>query len=456
MKVTSIHISDTIDSQRIDVAYFNNTIGKKDYVTLSKYVTIKGGKRIPKGRTFSSEQTDYLYLRLSEITDFERIDFEGFKHIDEELFDVLKRYEIHNNQIVFSIAGTIGKVFVLKDIPKGKRVILTENCAMIQPKDGSILPDYISILLNSNVVQKQIGQNRVQTTIPKIGLDRIAKLKVPKVPPIDVQQRIVEIYSKAQQAGLKKIQEAKRLLDGVEDYLLDVLKIDKNRQKGKKTMQINKSFSSIIGNRLDVSFHKGIEDAVMLFKDTSHKTLGEISSFSTEGWDQKSVFDDTFPYIEISAIDTSLGEIISIESVPVNNAPSRAKKIVRKNDILISTTRPNRGAICVYEGDDISIASTGFSIIREIKDYVLKDYIYLVLRSSISLKQMELRSSGGNYPAIIESELKQILIPIPSLCVQQKIVDKVHEMKEQAKHLQHEGDALLEEAKQKIEKMIIG
>ena len=63
MKVTSIHISDTIDSQRIDVAYFNNTIGKKDYVTLSKYVTIKGGKRIPKGRTFSSEQTKSPILK---------------------------------------------------------------------------------------------------------------------------------------------------------------------------------------------------------------------------------------------------------------------------------------------------------------------------------------------------------------------------------------------------------
>lgn len=456
MNTTTIHISDILNSQRIDVAYYKDNIRGNIFVPLSKYVDIKGGKRIPKGKSFSSENTDYLYLRLSDIEDFECIDYSALKNISEELFNILQRYEIKNDQIVFSIAGTIGRVFVIKNIPKGKRIILTENCAKLLPKNDAILPDYVALLLNCNFVQKQIEQSRIQTTIPKIGLDRIAKLKVPKVPPIDVQQKIVEIYSKAQQARLKKIQEAKRLLDGVEDYLLDVLKIDKNRQKGKKTMQINKSFSSIIGNRLDVSFHKGIEDAVMLFKDTSHKTLGEISSFSTEGWDQKSVFDDTFPYIGISAIDTSLGEIISIESVPVNNAPSRAKKIVRKNDILISTTRPNRGAICVYEGDDISIASTGFSIIREIKDYVLKDYIYLVLRSSISLKQMELRSSGGNYPAIIESELKQILIPIPSLCVQQKIVDKVYEMKEQAKHLQHEGDALLEEAKQRIEKTIIG
>ena len=148
MKETLVRISDIIDSRRINVAYFNNYIGIKDFVSLSQYVSVKGGKRIPKGKSFASEHTDYLYLRLSEITDFERIDYSAFKCIDEELFGILKRYEIHDNQIVFSIAGTIGKVFVLKDVPSDKRIILTENCAMIQPKNDSILPEYISILLN--------------------------------------------------------------------------------------------------------------------------------------------------------------------------------------------------------------------------------------------------------------------------------------------------------------------
>lgn len=456
MKSTNVYISDIIDSQRIDVAYFSNSIGEKDYVALSKYVTIKGGKRIPKGRTFSSEQTDYLYLRLSEISDFERIDFEVFKCIDEDLFDILKRYEIHNNQIVFSIAGTIGKVFVLKDIPNGKRVILTENCAMIQPKDDSILPDYISILLNSNVVQKQIGQNRVQTTIPKIGLDRIAKLKVPKVPPIAVQQKIVEIYSRAQQTRLDKLQEAKDLLNSIDDYLLEVLKIDKKQQRKEEHRRIQKNVSSIIGSRFDVSFHKGIENIIEEIKKIPNKTLGEISEFSSNSWDQKSLFEDRFPYIEISSIDTTTGEIINVENIPLSNPPSRAKKIVQKNDILVSMTRPNRGAICIYNGTNISIASTGFSIIRRVKDCVLKEYLHVVLRSSVSLKQMELRSSGGNYPAIIESELKRIIIPIPPLSIQQMIVDKICVIKNKSKQLQKEGDALLEEAKQRIEKMIIG
>ena len=145
MITTTIHLSDILNSQRIDVAYYKDNSGTNDFVSLSKYVDIKGGKRIPKDKSFSFENTNYLYLRLSDITDFECINYSVLKNISEELFNILKRYEICNNEIVFSIAGTIGRVFVVKNIPEGKHVILTENCAKLLPKNDGVLPEYISI-----------------------------------------------------------------------------------------------------------------------------------------------------------------------------------------------------------------------------------------------------------------------------------------------------------------------
>ena len=205
MNTTIIHISDILNSQRIDVAYYKNNIRGKNFVPLSKYVDIKGGKRIPKGKSFSSENTDYLYLRLSDIEDFDCIDYDALKNISEELFNTLKRYEVKNEQIVFSIAGTIGRVFVIKNIPNGKRIILTENCAKLLPKNDTVFPDYVALLLNCDFVQRQIEQSRIQTTIPKIGLDRIAKLRIPEIPLTSIQQEIIGLYSKAQEARLKKI-----------------------------------------------------------------------------------------------------------------------------------------------------------------------------------------------------------------------------------------------------------
>ncbi|MBR6032036.1 MAG: N-6 DNA methylase [Bacteroidaceae bacterium] len=214
--------------------------------------------------------------------------------------------------------------------------------------------------------------------------------------------------------------------------------------------------ASIIGNRFDVQFHAGIKHLLETIKTIPHKSLGEIAEFSSEGWDQKAFFIDTFPYIEISSIDTITGKINDIEPVPLKEAPSRAKKIVRKNDILVSMTRPSRGAITIYDKNDVAIASTGFSIIRGIDQCILREYLYIVLRMQLSLEQMALRSSGGNYPAIIESELKKVIVPIPPLETQKNIIETVSKMNNKAEQLKKESDALLYKAKQKAEKMIIG
>lgn len=212
--------------------------------------------------------------------------------------------------------------------------------------------------------------------------------------------------------------------------------------------------SAIIGERYDVQFHMRIKHIVDTIRTTPHRLLGEIAEFSSEGWDQKSLFDDMFPYIEISSIDILTGKIGEIEPIPIKQAPSRAKKIVRKNDILISTTRPNRGAISIYDKNEISIASTGFSIIRKVDECVLKEFLFMALRTPLSLEQMAIRCSGGNYPAIIESELKRIMIPIPPLKVQKEIIETVSKMRNKAEQLKKDSDALYEEAKQEVEKLI--
>lgn len=446
MKETLVRISDIIDSRRIDVAYFNNSIGIKDFVSLSQYVSVKGGKRIPKGKSFASEHTDYLYLRLSEITDFERIDYSAFKCIDEELFGILKRYEIHDNQIVFSIAGTIGKVFVLKDVPSDKRIILTENCAMIQPKNDSILPEYISILLNCSIVQKQIGQNHIQTTIPKMGLDRIAKLKVPAIPSVSFQRRIINIYSQAQQARLEKQQEAKRLLESIDDYLLRALQIDKKQNKDYIKEPIVRNISSMLGGRLDPQqFHSERIDAIQKIQKGKWCRLKDVR------YDVKSVSNkipSVATYIGMENIDGCTGNYI--EAKEKETVASAAK--FKEGDILFPKLRPYLNKVHKAQFD--GYCSTEFHIL-EAHD-INPDFLTIVLRSSLTLAQTKHLMTGNTLPRLQTTDVEDLVLPNPECSKQEEIVKHIQDTKDKAKQLQKEGDALLEEAKQKIEKMIIG
>ena len=180
----------------------------------------------------------------------------------------------------------------------------------------------------------------------------------------------------------------------------------------------------ILGGRLDPQFFSPmLMDIVDLIKSSNHKQLSKLARFSDETWNQKDHFKDKFPYIEIGAIDTLSGSIIDISQISKKDAPSRAKKIIRNNDIIVSTTRPSRGAISLVKTENIYIASTGFSVIRNISDEILREYLFIVLRQEYCLSQMFQRSSGGNYPAITEDELKKISIPLPSKEIQQKVVD---------------------------------
>lgn len=203
---------------------------------------------------------------------------------------------------------------------------------------------------------------------------------------------------------------------------------------------------SELEKRLDPQFYKQeYKDNLEKIKRINHNRLGEVVKFSTETWNQKDFFDSTFPYIEISEIDTISGEIQNIVQVEKEKAASRAKMIVRENDIIISTTRPNRGAISLIRKEqDFSIASTGFSVVRNITNPEIdREYLFTILRQQIILKQFEQRSSGGNYPAITQEELCSVTIPLPEIEIQKKIVKVFNDCFAQKQKNEAEADKLL-------------
>jgi type I restriction enzyme, S subunit len=183
---------------------------------------------------------------------------------------------------------------------------------------------------------------------------------------------------------------------------------------------------SELEKRLDPQFYKQeYKDNLDKIKRIKNKRLGELVKFSSETWNQLDFFENTFPYIEISEIDTISGEIKNIAQVEKEKAASRAKMIVRENDIIVSTTRPSRGAISLIKKEqNFSIASTGFSVIRNITNPEIdREYLFAILRQQIILKQFEQRSSGGNYPAITQEELSNVTIPLPKIEIQKRVVE---------------------------------
>ena len=199
-----------------------------------------------------------------------------------------------------------------------------------------------------------------------------------------------------------------------------------------------------IDNRIDPHFYLPIfQSVVKALNKRGCKRLGEIASFSKDITDYCEFPQGQFDYLEIAGVILGMNAY-NTTKVSVDNAPSRAKMKTKPGDIVISTTRPNRGAIAEIRDEGI-IASTGFSVIRSVDPKVDKNWLIHALLSNCCLLQMLQRSSGGNYPAITEDELKQILLPDIDRTIQEETVIKLEEkLKERNQKLQKANTLLRE------------
>lgn len=455
MQANEINISNIIEKHRMDASFFITESSYKGYVSLSKYVSVKGGKRIPKGESFSSQRTDYLYLRLSDIDNFEIINFKKFNSISEDLFNKLHRYQIKENELIISIAGTIGKTFNIKNIPIGKKVILTENCAKLIIKDSNVLPEYLRIVLESEVIQEQISANRIKTTIPKIGLDRIGRLKLPTIPPVDVQRQIVEQYTQAQEAKLTKDKAAKSLLDSIDIYLLEVLDIEPLRNHTFDKIII-KNISAIIGNRLDVSFYKErFEMMSRIYPNKKLSSVVEIDPAIKFSQDPNT----EISFVPMECIDEKYGEIFDARTTVISKAKGYTK--FEEGDLLWAKITPcmqnGKSAIVKNLKNGVGCGSTEYYVMRPKNSDVLIEYVYMILRHKGVLEAAQ-NSFGGSagQQRVSRQYLNSIMIPLPPLEKQQEIVKNINKMKQHAKQLQEEGIKLLEDIKHEIEQIISG
>lgn len=126
------------------------------------------------------------------------------------------------------------------------------------------------------------------------------------------------------------------------------------------------------------------------------------------------VFDqgDVIQYLDISSIDSSLKKVIGTTEYILENAPSRAQYVLKNNDILYSTVRPNLQNIAINPYDDENIiGSTGFCVLR--CKLVLPGYMWGVITSDKFTNEMVNRTSSANYPAVTDKVVYAYEIPVP-------------------------------------------
>ena len=132
--------------------------------------------------------------------------------------------------------------------------------------------------------------------------------------------------------------------------------------------------------------------------------------------------------------------------------------LVRPGDLLVSLTRPTRRAIAFMPEDlPLAVASNGFAVLRHPNESkITRRFLFHILRSRLCTAQFDRRSSGGNYPAITEDQLLELVIPLPQPERQNRIGALLDLQYQRAEELLASADEEMKAVRRYIEELILG
>jgi type I restriction enzyme S subunit len=129
-----------------------------------------------------------------------------------------------------------------------------------------------------------------------------------------------------------------------------------------------------------------------------------------------------FQYLDISSVEGGTGRILGTQKLFGSDAPSRARRVIRHFDVVMSTVRPNLKSFTIVPSElDNQICSTGFAVFTCHSD-IKPEFLLYQMFSNYFVDQCIESMKGGHYPAINEKNLRHVNLIIPPIAEQLRIV----------------------------------
>ena len=344
-----------------------------------------------------------------DLSKYKRIPFIPMEFVPDDGKD-LNRYEFREkvssgtfvckgDLIVAKITPSFenGKQAIVRDIPFDF-VYATTEVWPIHEIEGQSNIDYLFYYLKKPDVRNDVaGKMEGSTGRQRVPKNVLENLTIP-FPTLKEQQKIASVLSKIQQA----IEQQDKIIE--------------------KTKELKRSLM----HRLFTYGLRGEElketEIGLMPENWTVKRLKDVLE-KTSQKDMKKTPDVQFKYIDVSSISNESFKIIGSTTYKGADAPSRARKIVRINDVLFATVRPTLKRIA-YAGNEFDgeICSTAFCVLRSVPTLSSRYLYYCVQRDSFieSLGKLE---RGANYPAVTDGNVKDQFIPFPTTEEQKDVAD---------------------------------
>ena len=194
-------------------------------------------------------------------------------------------------------------------------------------------------------------------------------------------------------------------------------------------------------------FTSALRDALESNPDWPVKTLGDVC-VGIVRQDPAVSGQTEFTYIDLSAINQVTKQIDGFRIIAIDEAPGRARQLVKSGDVLVSTVRPNLNAVALV-GSELNgaTASTGFCVLRPNRSIVEPGLLFAWARNQLFVDELTSQAKGASYPAVTDDVVKALEFPLPPLEEQKQIVARLDSMRAKTSEMVAAYDAKLTAAK---------
>ncbi|MXX78512.1 MAG: hypothetical protein F4Z33_05990 [Gemmatimonadales bacterium] len=154
------------------------------------------------------------------------------------------------------------------------------------------------------------------------------------------------------------------------------------------------------------------------------RRVGELAEVDPENLSASTPPDFSFNYISIDGVDA--GRLAGYTKESFRTAPSRARRVVRAGDVLMSTVRPALRGHLFFDGRLLNaVCSTGFAVLRAKRDRCEPHFLFAHLFGDIVDAQLQALLVGSNYPAINGTDVRGLRVTCPPTLEEQRAIASI-------------------------------
>lgn len=447
LEITEIKLKSCIENKdyRIDSGFYTkapiispNLSYKKigDCITSSQY-----GISI----SMNEEKIGYPIYRMNEIHNFLcDLDVNKYADITEE---ELKTFKLHNKDVIFNRTNSfewVGRTGIYYQNDNVDRIFASYLVRFVT-NTKVLLPEYLTTYLNTKYgiwdIKRRARQSINQTNV---NPEEVKCMDIP-VLNMSIQERIAQNFENANQKRIA----SQQLYNSAETYLLDCLGMTKFRANT-EAHNIKTLKESFIGTgRLDSEYYlPKYEDYIQFLQSypNGYNSVGNVCNIKDDNYTPED--NKLYKYIELTNIG-KLGDITGCNEQIGKDLPTRARRVVRYKDVIISSIEGSLDSCALVTDEyDKALCSTGFYVLQS--SLINPETLLTLFKSQPIQNLMKKGCSGTILTAINKSELAQIPIPL----IPKRIQDEIAKRVQKSFELRREAIQLLENSKLFVEKII--